>query len=116
MNKYIAHLTILLLLVSIFAGCKAKKEANKKDTREQTALPKEQPGVDGVLKNMAGLDGCKWMIELANGDKLQPTNLAAFDITLVDGKKVFVDYVVQTGVMSTCMAGKVVKIIAIKER
>lgn len=114
MNKYIVYIAAVLLIA--VTGCKAKKAVANEDTRTQTALPKEPLGEEGVLKNMEGLDGCKWMIVLNNSTKLQPTNLAAFSIALVDGQKVWVDYVDQPGVMSTCMAGKVVKIIKIEAR
>ena len=114
--KTLFAVVCLALLATTFSGCKAKKEAEKDSAQKQTTQPKNDAAVQGILKNMTGLDGCKWLIELTNGNKLQPTNLADFNIALEDGKPVTVDYVAQPGVMSTCMAGKVVKIITIKER
>lgn len=100
----------------LISACCSKKQAAVKGSTEEVAPPVKSAGEKGVLKNMSGLDGCKWMIELDNGTKLQPTNLAAFDIALEDGKPVNVVYTEQTGVMSTCMAGKVVKITTISLR
>lgn len=118
MNKYLLYITFALLLLAGFSACKAKKKAEDvaPPRGETSIMPKEKPEVEGTLRNMAGLDGCKWMIELNNGSKIQPTNLAAFDIALAEGQKVWVEYVEQQGVMSTCMAGKVVKLIKLYPR
>lgn len=69
----------------------------------------------GTLKDLTGLDGCGWIIQLDNGVKLNPSNLADFKITLKDGKRVSVDYQIQDGVMTTCMSGKSAKIILLQE-
>ena len=45
--------------------------------------------VKGKLKDLSGLDGCGFVIELENGNKLEPLNLSDFDIDLNDGKKFF---------------------------
>lgn len=117
MNKHLLHIAFALLLLAGFSACKAKKKAAVvENTRTETAQPKEKPVVEGTLRNMAGLDGCKWMIELNNSKKLQPTNLADFDVPMVDGQHVWVDFVEQQGVMSICMAGKVVKLIKLYPR
>jgi hypothetical protein len=64
---------------------------------------------------MTGLDGCGMVIELENGDKLEPTNLSNFEIDVEDGKKIWVEY---HGVWmaSICMVGEVVEVDCIGER
>ena len=72
---------------------------------------------NGVLKNLTGLDGCGWVIQLAeNGTtkKLEPINLGDFNVPLVDGKKVEFSYQ-KTGSPSICMVGDVVKLTSLKD-
>lgn len=61
------------------------------------------------LKNLAGLDGCSWVLELDNGSKLEPQNLTDFEIELVEGKDVHVRYTEIEG-GSICMVGQIVTI------
>ncbi len=44
---------------------------------------------------MKGLDGCSWMIELENGNKLNPINLDDFNVELIDNKKLMIGYTVK---------------------
>lgn len=71
-------------------------------------------GRQGVLKNLTGLDGCGWMIQLSDTERLQPSNLLEFDIELIDNKPVCVQYRELDNIMNTCMAGQMVEIISIK--
>ena len=61
------------------------------------------------LKNLTGLDGCGWVLELDNGSKLEPQNLTDFEIELVEGKDVHVRYTEIEG-GSICMVGQIVTI------
>lgn len=70
-------------------------------------------GQQAVLKNMTGLDGCGWMIQLGT-ERLEPINLADFDIELIENKPVCVQYRERKDLASTCMAGKIVEIIKIE--
>jgi len=76
--------------------------------------------VSGRLKNLTGLDGCSWVIELDAADKngnknLEPLNLDQFKITLTEGQKVKLRYK-EVNAMSICMAGKPVQIEVISEK
>ena len=66
------------------------------------------------LKNLTGLDGCGWVLELDNGSKLEPQNLSDFEIALVDGKDVHVRYTEIEG-GSICMVGQMVTIDCLSE-
>ena len=66
-----------------------------------------------VIDN-TGLDGCRFMLQLESGKKLQPTNLE--EQYLKNGKQLWIKYVVQKDAMSVCMAGDVVNITSIGER
>ena len=61
------------------------------------------------LKNLTGLDGCGWVLELDNGSKLEPQNLTDFEIELVEGKNIHVRYTEIEG-GSICMVGQIVTI------
>ena len=67
-------------------------------------------GVNGILKDLEGLDGCGFVIEVENGKTLIPMNLEAFDIALSDGSEVLLSYAVQEDAIGICMAGDIVKI------
>ncbi len=62
----------------------------------------------GKIVDMTGLDGCKLMIELANGSRLEPTNLPAEFAHA--GMKVKFRYTEPGDVASVCMAGKIVNV------
>ena len=66
----------------------------------------------GIVKDMTGLDGCKMMIILPNGDKLQPVEIIP-DFELKAGQKIRFTYK-SADVMSICMAGKTVVITSIE--
>ena len=63
----------------------------------------------GELKNLTGLDGCGWVIELNDGTTLEPTNLSEFENSPQEGQKVCVKYEEIEGA-SICMVGKIVEI------
>lgn len=93
--NYILYFSIALFVAS--AACKAT------DTTSNARL-----------KNYTGLDGCSWVIELNNGKKLEPINLNEFVSRPVDGKRIYVEYVVEPGMGSICMVGEIVRITALK--
>jgi hypothetical protein len=66
------------------------------------------------LKNLTGLDGCGWVVELDNGSKLEPQNLSDFDVELVEGKDVHIRYT-EVGGGSICMVGQIVTIDCLSE-
>jgi len=64
----------------------------------------------GTLKNLTGLDGCGWVIELSDASKLEPINLDNFDLELEENKEIIFKYHQRTDLGSYCMVGKVVEI------
>lgn len=64
----------------------------------------------GILKNLTGLDGCGWIIQLADSTKLEPINLNDFDIELKEDKVVCFRYHERTDLGSYCMVGQIVEI------
>ncbi|MBO6605679.1 hypothetical protein [Psychroserpens sp.] len=92
--KYI-NLIIVVGIILMFNSCTQNKCAN---------------GVNGQFKNLNGLDGCNFVIELENNEILIPTNLEEFNIEVLDGASVSLTYALQEDVMGICMAGYIVKI------
>ena len=60
------------------------------------------------------LDGCQWMLEMADGKKYEPNNMQ--EEFRKDKMKVWIKYTVAKGAMTICMAGTVIKLSDIKER
>ena len=92
-----SKVAIILLSILILTSCQKGKGL----------LP-----IKGTLKNLTGLDGCGWVINLDEKDKdgcstLEPTNLDKFKISLRDGQKVKFTYKEKIS-PSICMIGKVV--------
>jgi hypothetical protein len=71
-------------------------------------------GVPVKMRNLSGLDGCGWVLELNDGSRLEPMNLNTYDVQMVEGKKIFVTYEDFPGA-SICMVGKMVKITSVCE-
>ena len=72
--------------------------------------------VKGELKNLTGLDGCSWVLELEDGVRVEPINLEEFDIEKQDGQKIYVSYEIEQGYASICMIGSIVRITCIEKR
>jgi len=64
----------------------------------------------GKLKDYSGLDCCTWVIELNNGEFLEPVNIESFNINLKNNNKICVKYLVLNNVHSCCMFGQIVEI------
>lgn len=92
---------ILLGAALLLAGCPADKCPD---------------GENAVLRDYAGLDGCRWLFELEDGQRLEPVNLHEYDLELQDGMEVKISYTEATDMMSICMAGKMVNITCIFKR
>jgi hypothetical protein len=65
---------------------------------------------------MSALDACGWMLELENGEKLQPVSQDDLKgVKLKDGNKVRIGFTYETDRVSACMAGKLVKVTCIEK-
>lgn len=68
-----------------------------------------------ILRNLTGLDGCGWVLELDNGSKLEPRNLNDFNIELVEGKSLHVKTKEVEASAGICMVGKIVDVTCLSE-
>ena len=102
MKKLLKSISAISLITLLFLAC----NKNKCDD-----------SVKAELKDLSGLDGCGYVIELENGNKLEPLNLNDFNIDLKDGKKIWVSYHLTTSMIATsCMVGDIVEIECIANR
>lgn len=86
--------------------------------------------IPATVRDLTGFDGCRWVLELADGSRLEPempylmcgtpplpkeiTEDPLYNFELRDGQKVRISYV-ETNRPSICMVGPTVKITCIEE-
>ncbi|MCD6597579.1 MAG: hypothetical protein J7L04_07830 [Bacteroidales bacterium] len=70
---------------------------------------------EGIVKDYTGLDGCGFIIELANGDRLEPAQVLDSNFVFYDGQKIVFTYTELKDVGSICMVGKIVRVENIRE-
>ncbi len=74
--------------------------------------PEDTPCENGqvvTLKDFTGLDGCGFVLILADSTVVEPTNLNAFVSTPIDGQSVSVSFH-EVNTFSICMVGPMVEI------
>ena len=102
MKQYLKTISWISLIVLLFMACKKNRCSDS---------------VKAELKDLSGLDGCGYVIELENGNKLNPLNLCDFDIDLKDGNKIWVNYhLTNNFIGTTCMVGNIIEIDCIINR
>ena len=114
----IAKFTILIISMAAFLmfSCTATTNHSVEGKiKNKQELKKSKDMLEGELVDLTNLDGCGWVIKLANGTKIQPINLDDFDIELIDGIIVFVKYK-KSNLVGTCMAGDVVELESIIQK
>ncbi|MEI7595435.1 MAG: hypothetical protein WCK02_06775 [Bacteroidota bacterium] len=108
MKKLLLFFSIALIPF-LFSGCCAKMCGNNTSKMEKEGY------VKATITNLSGkLDACSWLIKLEDGTKLEPYSIPAEYKT--NNLKVWVKYEDDPGRMSICMAGKIIKLVDIKER
>ena len=89
-------------------SCKTKKEVPNSEYSECKTI--------GIVNDFSGLDGCKFLIVLENGDKLLPAKLNDENFEFHNDQKIRFDYKELQDVMSICMAENMaIEITCIKE-
>ena len=87
-------------------------------------------GVLATVRDLSGLDGCRFVFELTDGSRLEPMRLMycgtpplpkevtedpLYDFQFVDGKQVRIGYEEIQDAASICMVGKMVRITCLEE-
>ncbi len=110
---------LILTVMLLVSSCK-KEEIIEKDACTTFA----------TVKDLSGLDGCGFIFELEDGSKIIPIRLffcgtppltteviddPLLNFVFEDGKKVKIGYQeIETGMVTTCMVGKLAKITCIE--
>lgn len=108
--KYITNTIAIILFISI---CSCKTKAPQQNNNQPNSIETKEGYTKATIINYA-VDGCSWMIQLEDGKKLEPSNLA--DEFKKENLKVWIQYQVKKGGMSICMAGEMVTITTIEIR
>lgn len=69
---------------------------------------------NGIVRNMAGLDGCGFLIELEDGRKVEPVVMEDKSFKFKDGQKIRFTYEQEREMMSVCMGGMTVRVTCIE--
>jgi hypothetical protein len=104
------HKQIALIIFIILSGACSHKVAGTK------AFPPEETK-EGFTKATVinyTIDGCSWLLQLEDGKKLEPVNLS--DAFKKDNLKVWIQYQIKKGGVSSCMVGEIVTITKIELR
>jgi hypothetical protein len=72
----------------------------------------QQEDVNGTVKDFTGLDGCRMMIVLDSGQRLEPVFIPS-NTTLIANRRVTIKYEAANA-FSICMAGLTVKITSLR--
>jgi hypothetical protein len=106
--KHIAGISAVLLLICFMTSCGYGDRAHPADTEHIFKGYQKATIIDYTV------DGCKWMLQLEDGKKLQPLELKPeFQ---KDQLKVWVMYEIKKGAVGICMAGEIVNITNIELR
>jgi hypothetical protein len=109
----------LLFIASIFSMC-----TDEKITTDEPCETR------ATVKDLSGLDGCGFVLQLEDGTNLIPYRVfycgtpplpeniekdPLTDFQLVDGMRVMINYELLPDMVSSCMAGEFVKVTCISE-
>lgn len=100
--KSISFLFLLAISFLVIPSCNTAKDSGDDQCKHS-----------GTVKDYTGLDGCKWMIEMSNGEKLQPISETGEALPFFDGQLIKFSYKEVKDGMSICMAGKMVRLTCI---
>jgi hypothetical protein len=115
MKKVLIYSLFIFSFSFLIISCHCKKKIAA-DTKA-TAEVKRDFEVEGYTKATVinyAVDGCTFLLQLADEKKLEPTNLST-DFKK-DNLAVWVKYMPKKGGMSVCMAGQIVEISDIQLR
>ncbi len=98
---------IACLLFVLFSSCKDD---------EPTPMTACEGAEEMILEDLTGLlDGCGWVLNRADGTRLEPLNLGDFEIILENNKAVKVLFDLDPNAASICLVGNIVQITCIEE-
>ena len=112
MRKFLFWARTPALVASLALGALA---ACRKESVDPDDFCNDYPtdcATPATVRDLTGLDGCGKVLELANGQRLEPSGPVWDSFASANGQRVAVSYA-QTAAVSTCMVGKTVEITCI---
>ncbi len=114
--KYLSLFAILVIIIS----CTPTKSTNivEEETADSTLVKVEETTTCETIAKVqdnSGLDGCKYLIILEDGKKLEPLVILDKSFKLRDGQNIRLTYEPEREFMSICMAGQGVRVTCIQE-
>jgi hypothetical protein len=101
----------VLAALSVVTSCTSKTDGAESPKCQTTA----------TVKDLTGLDGCRYVLELQDGTRLEPVldeagqEPSVKGVLLRDGMKVTLTYTEAKDRLSACMAGKIVEVTCFSE-
>src|ERR1051325_3611002 len=96
---------ILFVSTLLICSCSKKNTGSLQQDSPSDAPMKDSKMIEATVVDYTNLDGCRFLLELPGGEKLQPENLTSeFE---KDKMKVMIKYHL-TNRMTVCMASKTV--------
>lgn len=97
-NANILKFVILFLTTCHLNSCKTQSGNSKPN------IKRSECKIEGIVKDMRYLDGCKFLFLLPDGTKILPVGMPDNIPVLQDGMRVFIDFEKIDDGMSICMA------------
>ena len=110
MKKYVLIACAVMIVFCAFSSCFCMLDGCTNSIfkkKEKIEKPVDLKLTEAMVIDYSEIAGCTFLLQLNNGEKIQPTNLSP-DFRK-DKLKVLIKYQI-TDMMSACMAGKVVSV------
>jgi hypothetical protein len=107
-NRLLYILSISIFTIGMVSCCSTKKTTATTDTTKQQAPDYAKEGYVKATVIHLELDGCNFLLKLDSGKRLEAIGLP--EELKQENMQVWIKYVPNKDVMSTCMAGDIVKL------
>lgn len=105
---------LILILIGTIVSCTPTKTTNGEDD-DIVEVSKSSCGTLATVQDNSGLDGCKFIIVLDDGKRLEPLVMEDKDFQFKDNQRIRLNYEQELEIMSICMGGMGVKVTCIEE-
>jgi hypothetical protein len=101
---------IILMLINAMISCTPAKDVGGA-TKDTTPSCKTL----ATIKDNSGLDGCRFVIVLDDGKRLEPLAVEDKNFQFSDGQRIRLNYEQEREMMSVCMSGMGVRVTCIEK-
>jgi hypothetical protein len=115
MKSFTISLLFLILSLAVLSGCHCHKPVSKTASSNSAKRDYAAEGYVQATVTLFDVDGCKWLITLADGKRVIPSPALA-DGFAIDGLKIWLKFAPKKGAVGICMAGTIVEITAIEKQ